>query len=175
MPFALELYFDDLGESRIRSLWDTFAGFGAPAMHIGDSRPHVSLVVSESVDLPATRALLDRFSRSTRRFPVSFSSLGLFSNQRVAFLAPKVTPEILALHASFFAEFASISTDIWRHYHPASWVPHCTLAVGLLPQHILPAFEACQACGLPVDCAVVGMGLVEFLPVKQIYAASFSA
>ena len=175
MPFAIELYFDDLGESRLRSLSDAFSRFGAPAFHVGESRPHVSLVVAESVDLLATRALLDRFSRSTRRFPVSLPSLGFFLVERVAFLAPKVTPDILALHASFFAEFASISAGIWRHYHPASWVPHCTLAVGLLPQHILPAFEACQACGLPVDCTIVGMGLVEFLPVKQIHAASFSA
>ena len=176
MGYAIEMFFDRGSESRVYSLWDDFAGFGAPPMRDGAARPHVSLVVAESVDLPAACELLDRFARTTRPFPLSLASLGLFpSSDTVAYLAPKVTPELLALHGRFFERFSSVASGIWPHYAPATWVAHCTLAIGLLPQQLGPALHACRSFGLPLTCTVAEIGLVEFRPVKQLYAAPFAA
>src|SRR5208337_4936828 len=92
----------------------------------------------------------------------------------IAYLAPKVTPELLALHAPFFERFSSVARGIWPLYGFATWVPHCTLGIGLLPQQLAPAVEACQAFGLPLACTVAEVGLVEFRPVKQLQAALLS-
>src|ERR1035441_6828898 len=68
-------------------------------MRDSESRPHVSLAVAESLDLPATHELLDRFGRCTNTLSISLRSLGFFVFRgRIAYLAPKVTPELLALH-----------------------------------------------------------------------------
>jgi 2'-5' RNA ligase len=174
MTYAIELFFDAPSETRIFSLWDTFAGFGAPSMRSGDQRPHVTLAVADSVDLSATRQLLDSFALALKPFSISFAALGLFpSSERVAFLAPKNTPELLALHERFFFQFSSVAQSTWSHYAPASWIPHCTLTVGLATEQLSSAFDAVHSFGLPLDCTAVEIGLVEFFPVKQLHVASF--
>ena len=176
MGYAIEMFFDAASELRLYSLWDEFSTFGASSMRDGESRPHVSLAVADAVDLPATRQLLDSFARTAKPFSLSLASLGLFPcSERIAYLAPKVTPELLALHGRFFDRFSSVASGIWQLYAPATWVPHCTLAIGLLPQQLVPAVDACQAFGLPLACTVAEVGLVEFHPAKQLQAVPFAA
>jgi 2'-5' RNA ligase len=175
MSYAIECFFDVPSEARILSLWDTFAGFGAPSMRNGDQRPHVSLAVADAVDLPATRLLLDGFAQSLNHFPISLAALGLFpSAERVAFLAPKITPDLLALHERLFVKFYIVARGMWPHYTPASWIPHCTLTVGLSSEQLVSAFDAVQSFGLPLDCTAVEIGLVEFFPVKHLHVASLA-
>ena len=174
--YAIEMFFDTASELRLYSLWDEFARFGAPSMRDGEARPHVTLAVADSVDLPATHELLDSFARTAKPFSLSLASLGLFPcSERIAYLAPKVTPELLALHGRFFDRFSGVARGIWQHYAPATWVPHCTLAMGLLPEQLVPAVDACQAFGLPLICTVVEIGLAEFRPVKQLYGVFLAA
>jgi 2'-5' RNA ligase len=175
MPYAIEMYFDAETDFRIRALWEEFASIGASFMHDSGARPHVSLAVCESADLPATRQLLDRFAGATSGFPIAFSSLGMFpAAEPVAFLAPKVTSELLALHARFFSEFATVARDCWFHYSPSQWVPHCTLAMGLESHQIGRALDISHAAGLPLLGIVSEIGLVEFRPVRQLYATPFA-
>jgi hypothetical protein len=163
MQYAIEMYFDAASELRLYSLWDEFARFGDSFMRDSESRPHVSLAVAESLDLPATHELLDRFGRCTNTLSISLRSLGFFVFRgRIAYLAPKVTPELLALHGRFFSQFSAVANGIRQYYEPVVWVPHCTIAIGLLPQHLPPAFDACEAFGLPLDGRVVEIGLTEF-------------
>jgi len=169
MGYAIEMFFDSASEARIRLLWAALASPGAYAMANGDSRPHISLAVADSVDVPAARLLLEDFARGIMAFPLSMESLGFFlSKEQVAFLAPKATPELLALHARFFEQFSSVASGISQIYSPSTWVPHCTLAMGILPQQIALAVDACQSHGLPFGCSVAEIGLVEFPVVKQV-------
>lgn len=178
MQYAVEMYFDAASELRLNSLWDEFAKFGASSMRDSESRPHVSLAIADSVDLQATHELLDRFGRCTNAFPISLRSLGFFIFRgHIAYLAPKVTPELLALHGRFFREFSVLASRIWPYYEPAVWVPHCTIAIGLLPQHLPPAFDACEAFGLPLDGRVVEIALTEceFGASKPLHAVPLTA
>jgi len=175
MGYAIEMFFDGESEARIRSLWDAVPKPGASSMARGEARPHISLAVADSVDVPATHLLLDDFAHTVTAFPITLDSLGFFlSKERCAFLAPKVTPELLVLHMQFFDRFSSVSSGIWQIYSPSTWVPHCTVAMGILPQQLAPAFEACESFGLPFACTVVEIGLVEFRPVKQLYSVPFA-
>ena len=175
MGHAVEMYFDAPTESRICSLWDEFAKFGASFMKESGARPHVSLVVADDVDPQATIKLIEGFAATLRPFSLSLSSIGVFpSNDRVAFLAPKVTTDLLALHARFFDQFAAVARGVWPYYAPAAWVPHCTLEMNLLPHQIGPAFDACRSVGMPLECTVRELGLVEFRPVKQIHLVPLS-
>jgi 2'-5' RNA ligase len=175
MPCAIEMYFDPETDLRIRALWKQLASLGTSSMHDSGARPHVSLAVCESADLPATRQLLDRFAGETSPFPISFSSLGVFpAAESVAFLAPKVTSELLALHARFFSEFATLARDCWPHYSPSQWAPHCTLAMGLEPHQMGRTLDICHAASLPLLGTVTEIGLIEFRPIKQLYVSPFA-
>jgi 2'-5' RNA ligase len=175
MPYAVEMFFDMAGDPRIRGLWEEFAALGTPSMRDSGARPHISLAVCDSVAVPAACQLIDRFATATFSFPVALSSMGLFpAAAPVAYLAPKVTSELLSLHARFYSEFAVIAHQCWSHYSPSAWVPHCTLACGLPTQQLSPALEIGRAAELPILCTVTEIGLVEFHPVKQLHATSLS-
>lgn len=175
MAYAVEMFFDRPSDSRIRAVWNEVAVIATPLMPRSSVRPHVSLAVCESVDVPAARQFLDRFASSTPSFPISLSAFGMFPGaEGVAFLAPKVTSDLLALHASFFTEFSALANGCWEHYSPAQWVPHCTLAANLLPQQIAPVLEICRAIPLPLACTVSGVCLVECRPSQELYATSLA-
>jgi 2'-5' RNA ligase len=171
MPYVVEMYFDTETDFRIRALWSEFASSNASFMQDSGARPHVSLAVCESADLAATRQLLDRFAAATSRFPITFSSLGVFPGaESVAFFAPKVTSKLLALHARFFSEFSIVARDCWAHYSPSQWVPHCTLAMGLKSHQMSRTLDIACSADLPLLGTVVEIGLIESLPIKQLYA-----
>lgn len=102
MPYAVELLFDPIADTRVRGLWEALTATGAPCVFKNGARPHITLAVCESVQIPAAFRLLDRFALKTPAFSVTLTSIGLFTGTApVVFLAPKVTPELLSLHASF--------------------------------------------------------------------------
>jgi 2'-5' RNA ligase len=172
MPYAIELYFDATTEARIRGLWGALESIGAATMREGDARPHVSLAVCGSIEVPAAGELLDRFAKTVESFPLTFASVGMFcAAAPIVFLAPKVTMELLVLHERFFAELQKVSRDCWRHYEPAQWVPHCTLAMELAQDKIARTIGIGQGAGLPFTGVVSEIGLVEFRPVRQLHVA----
>lgn len=173
MPFAIEMFFDSGAESRLRALWNDIAAFGAAPMP-ESARPHISLAVCDSLDPSNARALLDRFTPHWPPLAIALASVGVFPSSGVLFLAPKVTSQLLALHAAFFDKFQAMAVGFWEHYSPRHWVPHCTLAMNLAPEHLRSAHGVCAAFGLPLNCTLCEIGLVEFRPVRQLYAVPFA-
>jgi 2'-5' RNA ligase len=170
MP-TVELFFDASSESRLRELWEQFASFGVPFMRDSGARPHITLLACDSVDVTAASANLDRFAALTSSFPISLASFGLFPKPlSVAFLAAKVTSDLLALHARFFTEFSALAAGCSSLYSPEQWIPHCTLAPDLPPQHLGLALDTCRSFGLPLSCVASEIGLVEYWPCRQLYA-----
>lgn len=174
MGYAIEMFFDGVGESRLLSLWDDFVRFGATTMRNGNARPHISLAVADSVDLPAPRQLLSDFAQSLQPFELTLAALGWFTaSEHVLFLAPKVTSKLLGLHERFFERFSNVADGVLQHYVPATWMPHCTLAMGLSAKQLGLALDACQSFRLPLACTVSEIGLVEFSPVNDVPTVSF--
>ncbi len=171
MPYSVEMFFDETGDAGVRSLSDALTNAGAPSLGDIESRPHVSLAVADSLDIPATCQLLDRFAADIAPFSLSLASVGLFPGPApVVFLAPKVTADFLALHARFVAEFATVARGIWEHYSQAAWVPHCTLTMTMQPEQ----FAVVLGARLPIAATITGLSLVEFRPVRQLHLALLS-
>lgn len=172
MAYAVELFFDSAGDSRVREIWRELAGSGIPSLHGSESRPHVSLAVSDDLDLEAARRLLDEFARENAAFPLSFSSIGRFPGaEPVIFLAPKLSAVLQALQERFHARFAAVARDLWLYYEPLHWTPHCTLVSACPGAQVAAAIERASAAGLPFECRVIEIGLVEFRPVRLIHRA----
>jgi|ERR1043166_5860281 2'-5' RNA ligase len=176
MPYAVEMFFDVPSDSKVCSLWEDFGSIGASHMKDCGARPHITLAVCDSADVSSLSALLDTFARTLHPFPVTLSAVGLFPTaEGVMFLAPKVTAELLSLHRRFFDQFRLQARGVWEHYSPEQWIPHYALAMGLSVGQLAPAFEACRATGLPLVCVVNEIGIVEFRPIKQLYAVPLVA
>ena len=169
MGYSVELYFDEASRARLQSLQNACTQFGGLPPRSDDARPHVSLVVAETLDLPAAQVLVRSFASANKPFELSLASVGFFpSTEQVAFLAPKVNTDLLALHAEFFGLFGTVASGIWQHYSPAQWVPHCTLATRYPGNRVQGLLELCGSLGLPLCCKVVEMGIVHFPPARQL-------
>jgi len=147
MAHAIEMYVDDRADAAVRRLWQRLADAGLPSMATRTHRrhrPHVSLVVAESLtgaDVAPLRSML------TSSLPtLSLYTLSTFpGTMGVLFLGVQVTAELLAFHAGVHAALAGQPIRHWAYYQPGNWIPHCALAEGL------DARQAGSAFGLLVD------------------------
>jgi len=130
---AVEMYFDDQADAAVRKLWQLLADGGLPSLATRTHRrhrPHVSLVVAESLagaDLAPLRSVL-----MTRHPTLHLYVLGTFPGREGGlFLGVPATAQLLEFHAGAHAALAGQPVGHWPHYLPGNWVPHCTLAEGL--------------------------------------------
>lgn len=169
MPYAIELFFDPAADARIRGIWERLASPGRPSMAAAGSRPHVSLVVCDAVEVRAAEELLERFAVETERFPISFGRVGVFPGEgAVLYLAPDPDARLQEVQRVFSAGFGRIADGLWEHYQPEAWVPHCTLASGIGSSALAEMMERSRSFDLPMDAVVCEMGLVESRPVRLL-------
>jgi 2'-5' RNA ligase len=168
--FAVELYFDPSMERRIRRLWQELADQGIRSIlpAIG-SRPHISLALLDRVDPTTAPAVLASLASDQMPLPVEFSSAGTFpGTEGVVFLAPAITPELLAIHRRVYSHLTALGLRVHEYYRPGRWVPHCTVAMELEPHQVPQALAVCRGEHLFVPATLVEIGLVEYRPVREI-------
>lgn len=151
MAYAIGMFFEEEADAAVRRLWRRLASAGLPSLEtLGHARhrPHVTLAVT---DLPV--ASIDVEVLPSVQLPV----LGTFAGDGgVLFLGAVVSAPLLALHAGVCRRLH----EQWAHYVPGSWVPHCTLAMGLTPAQ-LSAAAGVLAGFRPIAARVVGVGVVD--------------
>jgi len=141
----------------------TIASFGVPA--------HLTLTSYD--ELPIERALpaLDAFAATIGTGELMISSVGVFPDLvsgSVAFLAPVMTPALLALHQGCLKALARLGAPCWDQYQPERWVPHVTLAMGLREAQLAKAVACCAEGWKPLSARLVGLKLVAFPPVATL-------
>jgi len=170
MGFAVELHFDPQAEMRVRSLWDELARQGIRSLPplIG-SRPHISIAVFDRVDPARVRPELEELAATLAPLPLTFGAVGTFpAKEGVVFLTPVVTPELLELHQSVHARLDALGLRALEHSRPGRWVPHCTVAIDLPREQLLPALEICRSSRVFGSLTLAEIGLVEYRPVRPI-------
>jgi 2'-5' RNA ligase len=167
MPYSVELRFDDALTEAV-ALRSQAAAELAGVPH-GVAEPHVSLAVydeRDAVDPDKLVAALDRLAPRHAPTPVTFASAGVFpTEERVLFLAPVVTPQLLALHHAYHSLAAELRPWCRPHYLPGNWVPHCTLAMFLPLPALLTALEQLAGRWTPLGGEVRHIALVEDLAI----------
>lgn len=141
----------------------TIASFGVPA--------HLTLTSYD--ELPIDRALpaLDAFAATLGEAELVISSVAVFPDfisGSVVFLAPVVTPALLALHQGCLRALARLGAPCWEQYQPERWVPHVTLAMGLREAQLAKAVACCAERWKPLSARLVGLRLVAFPPVATL-------
>lgn len=175
MAFAVVLFFDAATEATVRQVARSLVPDGIPAdPFVGELRPHVSLAVCEELDTARFEPEFMAFAAAKAPSDFTFTSVGVFPtvDAGVLFLAPVVTQELLRTHAEFSSLFARHAVAPQGYYLPGNWVPHCSLALNLPRDRVATVVDAtCRATALPLRGRFETIGLMQYLPSKDVYNA----
>jgi 2'-5' RNA ligase len=172
--YAVGLLPDSGLEESIRAIWQRLRDAGISSNLLDDrGRPHLSLAVCTGLPEDFETGF-EMFARGIRSFPLSLQAAGTFSSDSgVVFLAPAVTADLTELHERFFDSFGSGLDGRSSLYSPGSWVPHCTVAMGLEPREICRAIGICADAGLPLEGSLVSAALLEFRESRVLSSKSW--
>jgi 2'-5' RNA ligase len=160
--FAVVLYFDEETDSRLREVWAALDVHGVDSVartHGAAYRPHLTLAIIETADqtrvIEALRGPLARVAG----LPVTLNAVGFFlTGAAPAYLGVTPTSRLLLLHEQVHAAIGGVPS--WDYYRPGSWVPHCTLAMGVTsPSAVADVISA--AVALPLHGTVSGAHLAR--------------
>lgn len=170
MAFAVILYLDLAADAEVQSLWASLAEKEiSSVMAAMGVRPHISLAGIEHVEAEPFCQALDVFAQNTPPLTTQFESVGTFpTEQGVVYLAPVVTRELLRLHEEFNHLLTEMGLSSHEYYRPGNWVPHCTIAINLTPAQVPAAVTICCQSKVFHTVALTHIGLVEYLPVREI-------
>lgn len=162
MPYSVELFFDPAADEVVRRTWEQVEdeGFSRSA-RAASARPHITLGVWKQIDVPAAREIVRGFATKLKDLKLNFASVGTFARTSVVFFAPTVTRELLDLHRTFHEQFSKASSDVWGHYLPGHWTPHCTIGEKVDPRDVPDVLEIALEAALPLAALVKEIGIVQ--------------
>jgi 2'-5' RNA ligase len=157
---AIELYLDVDTTRRVRTLWRALEAEGIPSLGSlhQKHRPHISLAAAHRIDPQAAADALDGFPAG-RGLTVGIDFVGQFVG-RVLWLGVTVTEELLTHHRAVHERLTAGGVDVWEHYRPGRWVPHCTISMRVPNPMMAPAIRRCLEY-LPMSATVVGAAVAD--------------
>jgi hypothetical protein len=158
---ALELYFDGEGTRRVRGLWDALESEGIQSLRSllqQRHRPHLSLAVADRLD-PAAVAEALRDIEVAAPVRLRFQYVGQFVG-RVLWLGPVPSAALLEHHARVYERLDAAGVEVWEHYRPDRWVPHCTLSMRVPNPLMGTAVRRCLEY-VPIDVSVVAAAVAD--------------
>jgi 2'-5' RNA ligase len=129
VSLAVCLLLDERADAAVRGLWRRLEDVGVPTLltHThGRHVPHLTWAALRSYDVGAVQDVLGALPLQPP-LELRLDAFGTFRRSR-CWLAPAVTPELVARQAAVVEAVLQTAAELHRHYAPGSWVPHLTLA-----------------------------------------------
>lgn len=159
------LFLDSDTENAVRRTWSILRtrGLSSQLLRSG-GKPHLTLAIWEDLDPDMVLDDLRDFAKTHRAFPVTFSTVGTFGRSSgTVFLGPVITPSLLIVHDQLYRILGSMKDLSAGLYRPGSWVPHCSLTIGLPPESVPEALLTCMdIVDLPIRGWINEIGLLTF-------------
>jgi 2'-5' RNA ligase len=161
VALAVCALFDAAGERLIRGLWTRLeeAGIGSLESHThGQHHPHLSYAVLREWKLERVRDALAQLPDGGQ-FPANVQGTVVFPRGRVA-LAVAVPAEVTVRQLRVTSTLVATGADLHKHYRPASWIPHVSVATRA-PGDLLPVAVTAISDVLPVTLMVASAAIVD--------------
>jgi hypothetical protein len=161
MVAALELWLDIDATRRVRTLWAALEAEGIPtlaSLQEQRHRPHISLAAAHSLAPEPIAAAVEGLGLG-RGLSVGLDFVGQFVG-RVLWLGVTATPELLAVHREVHDRLAAAGVEVWEHYRPGQWVPHCTVSMRVPNPLMGQAVRRCLEV-LPIRATIVGAAVTD--------------
>jgi 2'-5' RNA ligase len=170
MGFAVELQIDEVNATPIVELSNAiYAQCGGESLTGIGGHPHISLATFTQLEPERLESALVAFAATTPPLPVTLASVGVFpSTQGIVYLAPVVTPQLLAVHARFHELLDQLGLQCHPYYRPGNWMPHCTVGLELPVDKIGQAVVLCQQARVFKPVTLAAVRLIEFRPARPI-------
>ena len=135
--------FDDAMSEKVVGLWNTLKSeFGLEGVFISPA-PHFSYQTARDFDLAMLERVVVDIAANARPLLIHTTGLAVFTGERPTLYIPIVrTPELTKLQLALWSAGAMATDNPMPEYHPASWIPHITLAQGDLTADLLPQVVA---------------------------------
>jgi len=163
MAFVVEMHWGPETEEAVFDTWQALAAMGVDrSMLDSGARPHVTLAISDHVDQHGLAEATAAFAAMLQPVRLTLSSIGLFPTaEGVLFYGVTVTHALLELHDAYSRVFAAHARQPYAYYRPGTWVPHCTLAIGLTLDQVGGALGIIRQRALPLYGMAHELGLIE--------------
>lgn len=161
MALAVCLLFDPVADRAIRQLWDRLEAGGVRTLATHTHRrhvPHLSYAVLRTFDVPAVSAAVEIVPVGDP-LCLRFDAVGLFRRGR-AVLLPSAGAALQDRQAAVVRACEATGAELHRHYRPASWIPHCSLATRVRRDD-LGAMAAAAFDILPLEAATSACVLID--------------
>jgi hypothetical protein len=161
MVAAVELYLDVHATRRLRTLWHALEAEGIPtlaSLQNDRHRPHVSLAAAAQLAPDAVTAALTGVAVG-HGLTVDLDFVGQFVG-RVLWVGVTATEELLAHHRLVHERLSAAGVEVWDHYRPGRWVPHCTVSLRVPNALLAPAIRRCLEV-LPIRATVTGAAVTD--------------
>ncbi|CAH9051970.1 unnamed protein product [Cuscuta europaea] len=170
--YAIELYFDPALENQVLKAWNVLARRQISTQLIEiESRPHITLFSSSLFDPFKLESTVKNFVSKQEPLPLSFASIGSFSNDNnLLFLAPTPTLSLLQFHSQLFDLMRKEGVEMGEEYRPDTWLPYCPVAEGVPKARMAEAFNVLRDLKLPVSGYAMDIALVEYPPVREVFS-----
>ncbi|MDQ2713348.1 MAG: 2'-5' RNA ligase family protein [Chloroflexota bacterium] len=168
MPkICINLTFDPATEQAIQTYWSHILDTGITELGLTGYRPHITLAVYNVEDIAVYETHLVPVASAFTPFPVLLESLGLFPEQGVIFLAPRMSHTLFSLHRATLQAFTSMNETnapslVGDWLLPDRWTPHATLARQLTATQVLQGLAACLHHWVPIHGQATGIGMRLF-------------
>jgi 2'-5' RNA ligase len=173
VALAVCALFDASGQRLIRGLWARLedAGIGSLASHTHRRHhPHLSYAVLLEWDLDRVRDTLARLPDGGA-FPANVQGTVVFPRGRVA-LAVAVPAAVALRQHQVTSALTAAGSQLHKHYRPASWIPHVSVATrtpgALLPVAVTAISDVLPATLTIASAALVDTGTGEMWPLPGI-------
>jgi 2'-5' RNA ligase len=162
VQIAVALYFDPAAEAAVRAIIARLLAAGAVSPTPGQLRPHVTLAVCGGIQVKQIRPVVAEIATVTPRLPCTLASVGAFPTEEgVVFLAPNASRALIELQVLVLDALGRLGAEVSPYFQVGSWVPHCTLAVGIQRDRIAAAFGACYEELSPISGRFTQLAVVE--------------
>ena len=170
MSYPVVTYFDPATEARLSALRASLPPLAADeAREALQVRPHVTLAGWEELDVAPFTTALQAYAARTAPLGVHLGAVGIFPGDLgVVFIAPRVTADLLGLHAGFHARLGAFGSGLNPHCTPDTWIPHSTVALYLAEKEVSAVMQACRGSDLFGPATLVEVALLEYPPVRQL-------
>ena len=175
MNYAVVLYFDESSSKKIDAIKRFLKINGVTVEEVVN--PHISLALYSEVD---ERKLIEKvkgFAERKMEMSLMLSHIGVFPTEEgVLFFAPKVTPELLAVHADFIDYMDEFKDQLAGYYGIDFWTPHITLGMHLPEGELLDAVRLLKNKSVPpIVVSFQKIAVWEVSPSRQIFETEFNA
>jgi 2'-5' RNA ligase len=125
--------------------------------------PHYTYQMARDYDLDVLAEIVEKLAAGARPLRVQTAGLGIFTGTSPVLYVPIVrSPELARFQVAVWSAASVAAEKLDQHYHPASWIPHVSVAFGdTTPANTAAAVERLADRDLSWDLELDNLSIIR--------------